>query len=255
MIKILIIEDEKPARNKLRRFIEELDLTIEIIGETDTVESSLSFLKNNSPDLIFSDIELLDGNVFEVYNQVMVSCPIIFTTAYDQYWMEAFDGNGIAYLLKPFSRERFQKSWEKFLMIRNTPADANTILSSLSKILGQHQAEKTKRRQFTIHSNRGISFLNTENIVFFEANEGVVFAYDTTGKKHLLTETTLKEIEEQLDPSGFFRLNRSELVNKIHIEKMERHTKNTLAIKLKGYQKHLITSQSTTALFRSWINQ
>ena len=129
MIKILIIEDEKPARNKLRRFIEELDLTIEIIGETDTVESSLSFLKNNSPDLIFSDIELLDGNVFEVYNQVPVSCPIIFTTAYDQYWMEAFDGNGIAYLLKPFSKERFQKSWEKFLMIRNTPADANTLLS------------------------------------------------------------------------------------------------------------------------------
>lgn len=255
MIKILIIEDEKPARNKLKRFIKELDVSIDIIGETDTVESSLSFLKSHSPDLIFSDIELLDGNVFEVYNQVPVSCPIIFTTAYDQFWMEAFEGNGIAYLLKPFSRDRFQKSWEKFQMIRNAPADADTILSSLSQILGQNLAKKPIKRQFTIHNNRGTSFLNTENICFFEANEGVVFAYDTTGKKHLLTEATLKKIEEQLDPSVFFRLNRSELVNKMHIEKMERHTKNTLAIKLKGFQKHLITSQSTTAQFRSWINQ
>lgn len=140
-------------------------------------------------------------------------------------------------------------------MIRNAPADADTILSSLSQILGQNLAKKPIKRQFTIHNNRGTSFLNTENICFFEANEGVVFAYDTTGKKHLLTEATLKKIEEQLDPSVFFRLNRSELVNKMHIEKMERHTKNTLAIKLKGFQKHLITSQSTTAQFRSWINQ
>jgi DNA-binding LytR/AlgR family response regulator len=255
MIKILILEDEIPARKKLKRFLKELDSPIDIVAEIDTVAMGVSFLKSHSVDLIFSDIELLDGNSFEIYNQVSLSCPIIFTTAYDQFWMDAFDSNGIAYLLKPFSQERFQKAWDKFLMLRNTPNDADTLLNSLTKIIEQSVQKKAFKKRFTIQNRQGIYFLDTENIAFFEAREGAVFAYDTTGKKHLLTESTLKAIEEQLNPSDFFRLNRSELVNKPHIEKIEYHTKNTLAVKLKGYQKYLSTSQNNTASFRIWIGQ
>ena len=109
MIKVVIIEDEIPARNKLKRFISELETPIEIVAEIDTVEKAVVFLKNSSVDLIFSDIELLDGNAFEIYDQVNISCPVIFTTAYDQFWMNAFESNGIEYLLKPFSQSRFQK--------------------------------------------------------------------------------------------------------------------------------------------------
>lgn len=254
MIKILIVEDEIPARKKLKRFIDELDSQIEVVAEIDTVAKGVMFLKENSVDLIFSDIELLDGNSFEIYNQVPIACPIIFTTAYNQFWMNAFENNGIDYLLKPFSKDRFQKAWDKFLMLRSVPNDTDNLLQNISKILVQNFAEKSFKKRFTIHQHQGIYFLETANITFFEASEGVVFAYDTTGKKHLLGESTLKEIEEQLDPKEFFRLNRSELVQKIHIEKIETYNKNTLAVWLKGYAQNLLTSQNTTALFRAWIN-
>ena len=104
MTRILIIEDEIPARKKLRRFIEELDTPTVILAEIDTVQAAVDYLSSREVDVIFSDIELLDGNAFEIYQQVSVACPIIFTTAYDRFWMDAFESNDIAYLLKPFSK-------------------------------------------------------------------------------------------------------------------------------------------------------
>lgn len=253
MIKIVIIEDEIPARKKLRRFIEELDTLTEIVAEIDTVDKGIQFLKNNKADLIFSDIELLDGNAFEIYRQTSILCPIIFTTAYDHFWMEAFEGKGIAYLLKPFSKERFCQAWDKFLFLRNSLPVENKWIASLTELIQQNFIEKPAKKRFTISNHQGIYFVATENIVFFEACEGVVFAHDVYSKKHLLTESTLKEIEEQLSPADFFRINRRELVSKTHIEKIERHGKNTLAIKLKNYPHYLQTSQSNTASFRDWV--
>jgi DNA-binding LytR/AlgR family response regulator len=255
MTKVVIIEDEIPARKKLRRFIEGLDARIEIVAEVDTVASGIAFLQNNKVDLIFSDIELLDGNAFEIYKQVQLSCPIIFTTAYDQFWMNAFDSNGIAYLLKPFSKDRFQRAWNKFMLFSNSPKDTDQLLGNLTQLIEQKFIPKTYKKRFAIHHQQATYFLETDKISFFEASEGVVFAHDLTGKKHLLKESTLKEIEEQLDPAGFFRLNRSELVNKQQVEKIEPYTKNNLAVKLKGYQKFLVTSQQHTASFRIWIER
>jgi DNA-binding LytR/AlgR family response regulator len=255
MIRILIIEDEIPAQKKLKRFIAELDSTTEITAAIDTVARAVEFLKNNQVDLIFSDIELLDGNAFEIYHQVSISCPIIFTTAYDKFWMDAFDSNGIAYLLKPFSKDRFQKAWDKFLLFRKSAADESKWMASITNLLQQNIAEKSYKKRFTINTHQGFYFLETENVIFFAASAGVVFAYDTKGKKHLLTESTLKEIEERLHPLEFFRINRSELVNKPHIEKIERYSKNSLAVKLKGYEKYLKTSQSNTSAFREWVEK
>jgi DNA-binding LytR/AlgR family response regulator len=255
MTKILIIEDEIPARKKLKRFIEELDSPTNILAELDTVQSAVDFLKNHQPDLIFSDIELLDGNAFEIYQQVTVLCPIIFITAYDQFWMDAFDGNGIAYLLKPFSKERFQNAWSKFLLFRNSSSDGNIQLTKLSKLIEENFTKQSYKKRFTVHAHGGFFFVDIENITFFGANEGVIFAFDTTGKKHLLNEVTLKEIEEQLDPSDFFRINRSELISKQHVEKLDRYTKNILAVKMKGCASHLKTSQSNTAAFREWLEK
>jgi len=255
MIKIAIIEDEIPARRKLKRFLDELEVMTEVVAEIDTVKTAVEFLKNTKVDLIFSDIELLDGNAFEIYSNVTVSCPIIFTTAYDQFWMNAFESNGIAYLLKPFSRERFQKAWDKFLLFTKSPSSENELLNNLTKLIEKNFKEKSFKKRFTVHIRQGIYFLDIENISFFEANDSVVYAFDTTGKKYLLNESTLKEIEEELNPSHFFRINRSELINKQHIEKIERYDKNTLAVKIKGNEKYLKTSQSSTAAFRAWIEK
>jgi DNA-binding LytR/AlgR family response regulator len=255
MTKIVIIEDEIPARKKLRRFIEDLDAPVEVVAEIDTVGSGIAFLQNSKVDLVLSDIELLDGNAFDIYQRVQLACPIIFTTAYDQFWMNAFDSNGIAYLLKPFSKDRFQKAWDKFMLFSNTPKDTDQLLGNLTQLIEQKFIPKTHKKRFAIQHHQTTYFLETENISFFEASEGVVFAYDTGGKKHLLKASTLKELEAQLDPTEFFRLNRSELVNKQQVEKIEPYAKNNVAVKLKGYQKFLVTSQQHTASFRAWIER
>jgi DNA-binding LytR/AlgR family response regulator len=255
MIKILIIEDEIPARKKLKRFLDELDTATDVVGEIDTVRKAVDFLTNTKVDLIISDIELLDGNAFEIYKEIAVTCPIIFTTAYDQFLMDAFETNGIEYLLKPFSRERFQKAWNKFLQFRNTDSENDTLLMNLTRLMENNLVEKSYKKRFTINYHQGIYFLETENIAFFQADEGVVFAIDTSGKKHILTESTLTKIEAQLNPAEFFRINRSELVGKKYIEKIERYAKNSLAIKMKGSGVSLKTSQSTTSSFREWVEK
>jgi DNA-binding LytR/AlgR family response regulator len=255
MIKIAIIEDEIPAREKLKRFIKELKMDSEIVAEIGSVDAAVAFLNTITVDLIISDIELQDGNAFEIYQQVSLSCPIIFTTAYDQFWINAFESNGIDYLLKPFSKDRFQKAWTKFLMLKNSPNDNDIVLSNLTKIIEQNFTQKLFKKRFNISHRQEIYFLDTENITLFEANSGLIFAHDITGKKHMLTESTLKEIEDKMNPSLFFRINRSEIVNKNHIEKIENHNKNALAVKLKGSQKYLSTSQSNTASFRIWLEQ
>lgn len=255
MLKIIIIEDEIPARKKIRRFLEEYEVEIQIIGEIGTVELAIKFLKNNKVDLIFSDIELLDGNAFDIYSKVSVTCPIIFTTAYDHFWMDAFESNGIDYLLKPFSKDRFKKAFDKFLLLRNNSKDQIELFTQLYDLIEKNARKKEYKKRFTVHTHQRIYLLNTENITFFEANEGVVFAFDTKGNKHLLSESTLKEIEEQLDPFDFFRINRSEIVSKQYLEKIERYNKNTLAIKMIGHVSFLKTSQNNTSNFRIWIDK
>lgn len=257
MLKILIIEDEIPARKKIKRFLSQMQEEVEVVAEITTVAEALSFIPGSSIDLILSDIELMDGNAFEIYRQVQLSCPIIFTTAYDQFWMEAFESNGIEYLLKPFSLERFQKAWNKFLLLRKspTPQTAVEVMKKLHHILEHAAPGKAYKKRFTVNTLHGMYFVETEEIAYFEANEGVIFAFDQFGKKHLLSQNTLKEIETQINPLAFYRINRRELIHKKYVEKVERYTKNALAVKIKGYEKYLISSQSHTAGFRQWIEQ
>ena len=253
MIKVLIIEDEIPARKKLKRFIDEINIPVDIVGEIATVEGAIEFLNRSGVDLIFSDIELLDGNAFEIFSKTTIHCPIIFTTAYDQFWMNAFESNGIDYLLKPFSKERFQKAWNKFESLGASNTREGELLSRLQHILETRSSELHFKKRFTISSHHGIYFINIENIVYFEAAGGVVFAFEAGGKKHLLSEPTLKAVEIQVNPVDYFRINRSELINKRYIEKIERFTKNILAVKLTGIENYFKTSQSNTAAFREWL--
>ena len=252
---VVIIEDEIPARNKLKRFLSECNENFVVQKELDTVKGAIQFLSMYSPDLILSDIELLDGNAFEIYEQVQINCPIIFTTAYNQFLMDAFDTNGIAYLLKPFTKERFDKAISKFKLLKQSTTIALNPLNEISDFIKLNQQQAKLKKRFTIHTNQGILFLNVADISYFQAEEGVIFAYDMLGKKHLLSYSTLKEIEDLICPNDFFRINRSELVHKIHIEKIERYNKNSLSIRLKGNANYLKTSQSNTSLFKEWLDQ
>lgn len=252
-MRVAIIEDEIPARKKIKRLLDELNINITIVAEIDSVTDAIIFLESNSVDLIFSDIELIDGNAFEIYNKTPVTCPIIFTTAYNQFLMDAFECNGIAYLLKPFSKESFQRAWNKFKTIIKNSNDENQIINDLRSFLDKTIVKNNYKKHFMIHIHNNITFINIENISFFEASEGLIFVYDDFGKKNLLRESTLKEIEPHLDPSVFFRINRHDIINKMLIERIYRYNKNSLAIKLKGIKHYLITSQKNTASFKHWL--
>lgn len=258
MINVVIIEDEAPARRKLIRFLNDLEEEISIVAELATVAEAVSFLsETKNIHLILSDIELLDGNAFEIYGRVSVPCPIIFTTAYNEFLMNAFETNGIEYLLKPFSFERFKKAWGKYLLLRSVPATSdNSILKKITTLLDKQPIEnKVFKTRFAITSGRGTYFVDVNDVVFFATEEGIVVAMDTHAKKHLLPQPTLKEIEAVINPDQFFRINRGELVNKTYIEHIERYSKNTIAMKVVGYQQFLITSQSSTAAFREWVER
>ncbi|MCC5944493.1 MAG: response regulator transcription factor [Bernardetiaceae bacterium] len=258
MIHIVVIEDEVPAQRKIIRFLNQVNEEIMILAVLNSVAQSLDFFateKSKKADVIISDIQLLDGNAFDIFQQIPLYAPIVFTTAYDSFLMQAFESNGIAYLLKPFSQANFQKAWDKFLRLKKDTVAHSEVLDKLKQIIAKDTTASRKiKKRFAISHQKEIYFLEVADITFFEAEDGVVFAYDVKGKKHLLTQATLKEIEIQTDPIDFFRINRSQLINKKYIERMQRYNKNTLAIKLYNQKSYLTTSQNKTAAFKNWID-
>lgn len=255
MYKIVIIEDELPARKKLKKFINKHCAGAEILAEIDTVSEGLEFLASNTNiDLIFSDIELRDDNAFTIYEQVDVKCPIIFTTAYDQFLMDAFEVNGIEYLLKPFSFERFKKAWSKFEQLRGSGDPAiQSLLKTLTSAVSTEPEIIHFKKNFAVKKGPSTYFIQTSNIIYFQAQDGVVYAIDQGLNKHILSYATLKEFEDLLDQNEFFRINRSETISRSFVHKLERYGKNAIAVFLGSMQNPLITSQSKTAAFNEWI--
>jgi DNA-binding LytR/AlgR family response regulator len=290
MINILIIEDEALARKKLLRFIDTVCEEYRIIGEVESVESALALLsktnvsqanikpqanesttKTLSIDIIFSDIELRDGNAFSIFEQFPVNCPIIFATAYNEYLMDAFETNGIEYLLKPYSLDRFEKAWNKFLTLRKTNLESidlkqaskqnepsvdlsyQALISELGKLINADEPVTHYKQKLAIRSGKSTYFVSIDSIVYFYSDSGLVFAIDDTNKSHCTSITSLSELENSIDPQQFFRINRSEIINQKYIDKVERFCKNTLNVFANSGQKILKTSQSRTSQFNQWI--
>lgn len=257
MHKILIIEDELPARKKLKRYIAEVVSAYEIVAELETIEEALAFLsKAPELDLIFSDIELRDGNAFEIYNVITPKCPIIFATAYNEFLVNAFETNGIEYLLKPYSLDRFKKAWDKFMRLNNSKTpNAQQLMTGLQELLKNNSINsKTYKEQWAIKSAQETYFLKTERIVYFQAEDGVVFAFDDKNKRHTMSKSSLMAIEEELNPQDFFRINRGECIHRKFIDKLQRFNKNTISVFLNAGQVSLRTSQNKTSDFNSWLD-
>lgn len=254
-MKILLLEDEKLAAQKLVQLLYdyfEQELEIKWVQ---SVQRGLKYLKeNDAPHLILSDIELLDGKVFKLYEQFEVQSPIIFTTAYDQYLLEAFQTNGIAYLLKPFSDEELKKALDKYLKLFRSDNDHNALSISMIDELkaALKSSQKEYKKRFTIKKTSGIFLLKTESVAYFSASDDLVFAIDDKNKRHAIN-YRMTDLEDLLDPSQFFRINRSEIVNIHFIEKMESYFGNRLVISLRNSKTTLKTSGPKTAAFRKWV--
>lgn len=251
-MKIIIIEDEEIASQQLTNFIKKYDKTANIIGVLRSIKDCLRWFENNdTPDLVFSDIELLDGNVFIAFEQIKVNCPIIFSTAYDQYLLNAFKGNGIAYLLKPFDYEQFCEAMEKYEGLKNNFTTLNTALSQQLQQFFSPTLQHYKKR-FSIRMKGGIYLLNATDIVYLKMDTGLLLAHDVKGKKYPLS-STLTQIETKLDPNLFFRINRSEMINIQFIQKLAPYFNDRLAVYIKNVAQPLIASTNRTPDLRRWL--
>ncbi|MDP4529527.1 LytTR family DNA-binding domain-containing protein [Alkalimonas delamerensis] len=259
MHKLVIIEDEPLARNKLKRLLQELPDETEIISELTSVTEVDAYLaKMPAVDLIFSDIELTDGNVFQSFQRYTPPCPVIFITAYDQFMLDAFETHGIGYLLKPYSLEKLLQVWQKFRQLTSSSSEtlSQPALHQLQALLNQLPAQVKAPEypsRLPIRQQQQIYFLTVSDLVYIQADGGLLLGYDITGKRHFLPFTSLQALMEILDPACFFRINRSELVQLKYIERLERYCKNTLLIHLKLGTVQLKTSQSRTAAFTAWL--
>ena len=256
-MKILILEDEIPAYEKIRSYIVACFPQAEIIGWARTNEEGRNYLlSGDAIDLIFSDIELLDGLSIDLFEEVKTSIPIIFCTAFDQYLLRAFQNNGISYMLKPYDEEGFRQAVEKYQSLfsakESTPyLDPSMIQELKSALSSNHQVYK---RRFSIKKNDGIVLVHTDEVVMIEANGDFCFLHDASGRRHICN-SSLGDLEQVLDPNNFFRINRSEIVQITYIEKIDQHFKNRLLLTMKGMGREVFTSGTKTPLFRKWIDQ
>lgn len=252
-MKIIILEDEIPAYKKLVTFLKKHSQDIELLAWHRSIEEGMnqSFLFKEC-DLILADIELLDGVSFELFSQIEFKAPIIFCTAYNQYLQDAFKTNGIAYISKPYSEIELKEAISKYQLLfeQSTKYHSNESITHVIETILKKNIQSFKQR-YTIKKKDGIILKQVHEIVYFQANGDFCFLYDSTGQKHHIKHR-ISDIEKQVDPNLFFRINRSEIVNISYIKKISTYFKNKVQIHLTTHST-LMTSQSRTTKFRIWL--
>jgi DNA-binding LytR/AlgR family response regulator len=249
-MKALIIEDEAPAARRLQKMIYELDDSIEVISVLESVQESIAWFENNEhPDVIFSDIQLADGRSFDIYQQVEVECPIIFTTAYDEFAIKAFELNSVGYLLKPFSKTDLEKS---ILKLSKTGDSQFEMIDSLIKSLNPSGEYKSR---FLINKGESLIPVSVEDISYIFTHDKLVTLI-TKSKDRFYLNQTLDEVEKQLDPKVFFRLNRQFVAQYSAIDRVENHFNGKLKVFLQPKsEEEIMVSRIKAPLFKNWLNQ
>ena len=255
-MKVLIIEDEQIAADKLTGLVHHYDPTIEILEQFDTVEDTVDWLNNNNPpDLLFLDIHLADGSSFEIFEQTQVNCPVIFTTAYDQYAIQAFKTKSVDYLLKPVTFDELKTALDKYKEIYvNAPAsDISNKMQALASLIQIQQKEYKNR--FLIKSGNTIKTIPTADIAYFQFEDRATIL--TTKDKHRYPVSyTLDELEEILNPDQFNRANRQFIINIDAIHKIHPWFKGRLKLELEPKQNmDLVISADKTNKFKAWLDQ
>jgi len=250
-MRIIIVEDEKPAARRLKRMLNDKGIKVEAMLHS--VEESIQwFLQNEHPDLVLLDIQLSDGLSFEIFNEVHIESNIIFTTAYDEYALKAFKLNSIDYLLKPIDDEELQNAIEKYrkyaMKKSSTPFDMEQIKKLLTNPL-----DNSYKKRFTIKVGQHLKIVNTNSIECFYSENKATFLHTSKGKNYILDET-LEQIEEQLDQAKFFRVSRKFIVNMDFIEDMISYTNSRLQVKLENFKElEIIVSREKVKGFKQWL--
>jgi DNA-binding LytR/AlgR family response regulator len=251
-MEILIIEDEEPAFKRIQKMLKEIEPDHTLLDQIVSVSSGVKwFNKNESPDLIISDIQLSDGISFDIFKQVEIKCPIIFTTAYDQYAIEAFKVNSIDYLLKPVKREELDNAVVKYKSRSAAPA---TPAIDITKLLQSLQpAANDYKKRFVVRYGEHIKTIDIEDVVYFYTEDKATFLC-TKDERRFVVDFNLDTLDSILDPKAFFRINRQYIININSIAEMFSYSKSRVLIKLKPASKHeTIVSTERSADFKHWL--
>jgi DNA-binding LytR/AlgR family response regulator len=252
MIRTLIIEDEEPAALRLEKLLKSIDSEIEILGIIDTVESATRWINDNpNPDLIMLDIQLGDALSFEIFKKVKVDSYLIFTTAYDEYAIKAFELNSVDYLLKPVDKTRLEKSLTKFRKYQS-----GTHLFDVEKLLQTIESKNNRfKKRFVVSIANKIKVVETDSVAFFYSKDKNTFlcSYDN---RHYPIEFSLDHLEQILDPEMFFRVNRQYIISYKSIIKIDILSKSRIRLTISPSSgEEILISSSRTSDFRIWLDR
>jgi len=248
---VIIIEDESIAADKLEHMLKEVDPSIKVMAKTGSIIDSVKWLFRNTADLIFLDIQLSDGISFSIFEQVTINTPVIFTTAYDQYAIKAFQVNSIAYLLKPIRKTDLAESLKKLRTVKSAFSIDFDML--LANIQGR---EPDYKKRFLIQTGEKIRKIEVSEIAYFYVLGKGVYLRTFKGNNYAV-EYTLDKLETILNPSAFFRINRKYFVNMDSIANMVAYSRGRVKLELKPHaddELDTVVSIDRSADFRKWLN-
>ncbi|HBN06273.1 MAG TPA: DNA-binding response regulator [Bacteroidales bacterium] len=251
-MKVVIVEDESLAQDFLSKLLTSQYSDIEIIKTLESVKDSISYFSKaeNEVDLIFMDIHLKDGNCFEIFEKTKINTPIIFTTAFDEYAIKAFDVNSISYIMKPLSESKIKKAMDKFYQTKHQDNDADKI----EKLISIFKPEQNYKKRITVKLGDKIIVVEEKDIAYFIAEGRTCYLYTKDNNKYIV-DSCLETLNTQLNPKNFFRISRDCITSFNSIKNISKHFKGRLTISLiPQYEKNFIISQERVSDFMKFIN-
>jgi DNA-binding LytR/AlgR family response regulator len=256
-MKTLIIEDELPAAKQLKKLLAQIDPSVSVIETLDSVDASVAWLRTfPMPDAVFMDIQIADGLSFDIFNHVEIACPVVFTTAFDQYAVRAFKVNAIDYLLKPIDEDELKVTLNRLNIKRETAHPKPTYDADFLKNLATQLAAPAPppyKTRFLVKLGQSLATVEAAEIAYFFSEDGLTQMACFSKKKHVL-EASLGELEAQIDPTQFFRISRNLIVNLKAIAKISPHFNGRLKLELTPpYASDVFVARERVGEFKTWL--
>jgi two-component system, LytTR family, response regulator len=254
-MKVVIVEDEAPAAEKLERYLTKYDASIQVAAQLDTVAAAVHWLRDNqeSVDLIFMDIQLVDGLSFQIFQQVKILKPVIFTTAYNEFALDAFKVNSIDYLLKPITFTDLSASLQKLASLKAQFRQSDEQAERIQQVFSTAQTTVHKKR-FMVKVGEHIRSITADQITMLYAEGRDVYLVTSQGKKFII-DYTLETLEDILDPHLFFRINRTFILNINAIKDVLIYSNSRLKITMtQDFDKEIIVSREKVNEFKTWFD-
>jgi two-component system LytT family response regulator len=258
-MKVLIVEDEGPAFENMVEELHAIDESINVMGGCNSVDESIRWLNQNpQPDLILMDIQLSDGLSFNIFKACNITCPVIFTTAFDKYLNQAFEYSSIDYLLKPISQDKLKNAIKKYKTLRNhfINSQEHFINNPSSQSDNFNNNPDKKRSRILVKKGMEYQTIRVEDIGYFFTEHKLVFLVDKENRKYMAEKSNLSELEEELDRNILYRANRKYIINANYINRFKPLERSKISVELVlPVNEEIIISQENSASFKKWIGE